>query len=159
MRSAYNTHLEDGTPVTGHNLNGLNYAANSDAIYLEAVGNYTYENVVKGADNWDARAIAAQAVADPKAIEAEAAYLIEDEGAFVAVLKGSELNLASYVGKTLRQANTRGGFGVPVKITDTATGIESIQTSVISSQKILRNGQLFILRDGKTYNAQGIQIR
>lgn len=40
-----------------------------------------------------------------------------------------------------------------------ATGIESVQTSAISSQKILRNGQVLILRDGKTYNTFGQLIK
>jgi len=35
------------------------------------------------------------------------------------------------------------------------TGVESVQSSAISSQKILRNGQLFIIRDGKTYDIFG----
>lgn len=37
------------------------------------------------------------------------------------------------------------------------TGVESIQPSV-SIQKVLRNGQLIIVRDGKQYNAQGAQL-
>ena len=35
-----------------------------------------------------------------------------------------------------------------------ATGMENVQTGV-QSTKVLRNGQLFIIRDGNTYNAQG----
>ena len=35
------------------------------------------------------------------------------------------------------------------------TDVESIQNSEFSIQKVLHNGQLFIIRDGKTYNAQG----
>ena len=38
---------------------------------------------------------------------------------------------------------------------DAPTGVESVQPSVISSQKILRNGQLFILRNGVEYNVNG----
>ena len=38
---------------------------------------------------------------------------------------------------------------------DAPTGVESIQPSVISSQKILRNGQILIIRDGRTYNVLG----
>ena len=34
-------------------------------------------------------------------------------------------------------------------------GLESVQHSVFSIQKIVRNGQLLIIRDGKIYNAQG----
>ena len=116
--------------------------------------------MIKGADNWDARAIAAQAVANPKVIDDDAAYLIEDEGTFVALLKGSELNLASYIGKTLRKANTRGGFGAPATIEDTETGVENVNLkSEIINHKFIRNGQLLIVKDGKTYNAQGIQIQ
>ena len=36
-----------------------------------------------------------------------------------------------------------------------ATDIESVQPSVISSQKIIENGQLFILKNGVKYNVQG----
>ena len=43
---------------------------------------------------------------------------------------------------------------------DVATGVEEVsgQTSEISSQKILRNGHLYIIRDGKVYNVQGIRV-
>ena len=40
----------------------------------------------------------------------------------------------------------------------TTTDIESVQPSAVSVQKIIRNGQLFIIRDGKIYNAQGVQV-
>ena len=45
------------------------------------------------------------------------------------------------------------------RATDIASGMESIQDSEVSIQKVLRNGQLFILRDGKTYDARGAEIR
>jgi len=41
---------------------------------------------------------------------------------------------------------------------DPVEGIESVQSSAVSSQKILRNGQLLILRDGKTYNVLGTRV-
>ena len=66
--------------------------------------------MVKGSDNWDAAAIAAQVTANPKAIDADAAYLVENDGAFVAIVKGAELK-AAHKGKTIRKANGRGGFG------------------------------------------------
>ena len=109
----YNTHREDGTAITGHTINGLNYAADSDPVYLDNAGVYTYDNVVKGSDNWDAAAIAAQVTANPAKIDTDAAYLIEENGAFVAILKGAQLT-AEYKGKTIRQANSRGGFGKAV---------------------------------------------
>lgn len=37
--------------------------------------------------------------------------------------------------------------------------VESIQNSEVSVQKVLRDGKLFIERDGKTYNAQGAEVR
>lgn len=109
----YNTRMENGTVITGHNIDGLNYSAESDAIYLDNAGVYTYENVVVGADHWDAAAIAAQVTVNPAMIDADAIYLVEDNGAFVAILKGSRLT-AKHKGKTIRQANSRGGFGKAV---------------------------------------------
>ena len=106
----FNTRMDDGTLITGHNLNGLNYAADSDPVYPDNTGIYTYDNVVRGSDNWDAAAIATQVKANPARIDADAAYLVEDNGAFVAIVKGSELK-SEHRGKTIRQANGRGGFG------------------------------------------------
>ena len=40
-----------------------------------------------------------------------------------------------------------------------AQGVESVQPSAISIQKVLRNGQLFIERNGRTFNAQGAEVR
>ena len=40
-------------------------------------------------------------------------------------------------------------------IDNTASGAESVESSVVSSQKFFRNGQLIIFRDGRTYNALG----
>ena len=40
-----------------------------------------------------------------------------------------------------------------------ALGIESIQSPEIGTQKILRNGQLYLLYDGKMYDAQGREVR
>ena len=43
--------------------------------------------------------------------------------------------------------------------TETATGVESIQPSDVNYQKVLRDGQILIIREGKTYNAQGQLIK
>lgn len=48
-----------------------------------------------------------------------------------------------------------------VKKEDAATGIEEVRSenaNAVRSEKILRSGQLLILRDGKTYNAQGMLV-
>ena len=39
------------------------------------------------------------------------------------------------------------------------TDVESVQHPEVSVQKALRNGQLLIIRDGKEYNALGIEIK
>ena len=40
------------------------------------------------------------------------------------------------------------------------TGVEHVsQEPIANSQKLIKNGQLFILRDGKTYNALGVEIK
>ena len=39
------------------------------------------------------------------------------------------------------------------------TGMESIQPSEISHQKILRDGKVFILRGGKVYTVTGQEVR
>lgn len=38
------------------------------------------------------------------------------------------------------------------------TGVESVQQSAVSSQKILRDGMLLIIRNGRMYNAQGSEL-
>ncbi|MBR6017788.1 MAG: InlB B-repeat-containing protein [Paludibacteraceae bacterium] len=40
----------------------------------------------------------------------------------------------------------------------TPTGVESIQPSAVSIQKIIRDGVLYIIRDGKMYTAQGVEV-
>jgi len=40
-----------------------------------------------------------------------------------------------------------------------ATGVESLQPSAFSLQKVLMNGQLFILRDGQLYNVTGVRVQ
>ena len=42
---------------------------------------------------------------------------------------------------------------------DAPTGIESVQDSDISVQKVVRDGRLFIIRGEKQYNAQGAQVK
>ena len=38
-------------------------------------------------------------------------------------------------------------------------GVETVQPSTIRVQKLVRNGQLFIIRDNKTFNALGAEVR
>lgn len=49
-------------------------------------------------------------------------------------------------------------FEVDVKVTDTGTDVDNTKSEV-KATKILRNGQVLILRDGKVYNIQGMEVR
>ena len=39
------------------------------------------------------------------------------------------------------------------------TSISDVQSGNVQCTKVIRNGQLYIIRDGKTYNAQGAEVR
>ena len=62
-------------------------------------------------------------------------------------------------GIIVRAANARGGFGKPATIKDSETGLENTSAKFGESEKILENGVLYIIKDGKKYNAQGIKIQ
>lgn len=120
----YNTTNANGVAITGHNLNGLGYSSSSDAIYLSSIGKYTYDNVVKGSDNWDAAAIASQVKPVDVSINGTTltwsgsapAYLIEDANGFVAITTEKTYNVSNAKGTyTVRAANGRGGFGTAVE--------------------------------------------
>ena len=163
----YNTHLANGTVLTPES---------NEVTFVDPKSGNATQNIqtVLTADQaaaftieytlgeWAAAAVqdAAQAVANPKAIDANATYLVEDNSAFVAILKGSQL-AADHIGKTIRQANGRGGFGEAVVYDPAAKVIEVVdgQQSVVSVQKVIRNGQLVIIRGGVEYNTIGQTIQ
>lgn len=39
------------------------------------------------------------------------------------------------------------------------TAVDNIPSPISNSQKIIRDGHLLIIRDGKTYNVMGVEIR
>ena len=39
------------------------------------------------------------------------------------------------------------------------TGVDALQTNELRSSKVMRDGQVLILRDGKTYTIQGVEVR
>ena len=110
-----------------------------------------------------AAADAKQAVCEEEAekLEADVIYMAEAEGKFVMLLKGSEFfnKLAVYNGVeyTLRKANARGGFGKRAGEQD-ESALESTAAADSQVKKIIRNGQLIIIRDGKEYNATGTRL-
>lgn len=55
-----------------------------------------------------------------------------------------------------------GGSPAPMRIRyveNTATGIDEVEQPCMDAQKHIKNGQLFIIRDGRTYNALGQVVK
>ena len=46
-----------------------------------------------------------------------------------------------------------------IAVENQATGVENLQPSAFSLEKVLMNGQLFILRDGQLYNVTGVRVQ
>ena len=64
-------------------------------------------------------------------------------------------------GNLTLEINALNSCDIPVHIVyDVATtGIENIGASMVDVEKQIKNGQLLIIRNGKAYNAQGIQVK
>ena len=57
-------------------------------------------------------------------------------------------------------AHVDGGTANPGYFTsDETQGLKSVQNSDVRSQKVLRDGQLYLIHEGKMYNVQGAQVR
>lgn len=94
--------------------------------------------------------------------EEEDAYILNEEGTyfilqsnptirpFECYVQATESLKAKYAALPMR------GFNIE---DNTPTGAESIQGSAIRAEKILRNGQLIIIRNGVEYDATGVVIR
>ena len=66
-------------------------------------------------------------------------------------------------GKLMLEINALNSYDVPSHIvlecTGTDSSVENITTLPIDYQKIMRNGHIFIIRNGKTYNLMGTTIK
>ena len=64
-------------------------------------------------------------------------------------------------GELALEINALNSCDIPVHIVygPAATGIENIGTSVVDAEKQIMDGQLLIIRNGKAYNAQGVQVK
>ena len=113
--------------------NGMNTPASNIIEFTHSTGNNTMETVLSAEEaqeyaldkffsDWEPAAIAAQETIDTENFEPEAVYLVENNGAFVALVKGSALS--AYTQGTVRKANARGGFGAAVDLS-LVTGIKN----------------------------------
>lgn len=103
-----------------------------------------------------AAADATQAECDLDNIDADGIYLVENDGQ-CEMLKGSNLNVNDLAATaTVRKANARGGFGVKAG-PGAPAAIEEVLDKAAEKDvhKLIHNGQLIIIRDGKAYNALG----
>ena len=78
------------------------------------------------------------------------------------VTKDGETTLTMHLpaveeGIIVRAANARGGFGAPAH-REWGEGIDNTGVSNSKTEKIMRNGQLIIVRGDKTYNVLGAQL-
>ena len=113
--------------------NGMNTPASNIIEFTHSTGNNTMETVLSAEEaqeyaldkfftDWNPAAIAAQETIDTENLAPEAVYLVENNGAFVALVKGSALS--AYTQGTIRKANARGGFGAAADLS-LVTGIKN----------------------------------
>ena len=113
--------------------NGMNTPASNIIEFTHSTGNNTMETVLSAEEaqeyaldkfftDWAPAAIAAQETVDTENLDPEAVYLVENNGAFVALVKGSALS--AYTQGTIRKANARGGFGAAADLS-LVTGIKN----------------------------------
>ncbi|OYP58784.1 pectinesterase family protein [Prevotella sp. P3-122] len=113
--------------------NGMNTPASNIIEFTHSTGNNTMETVLSAEEaqeyaldkfftDWAPAAKAAQETIDTENLDPEAVYLVENNGAFVALVKGSALS--AYTQGTVRKANARGGFGAAVDLS-LVTGIKN----------------------------------
>ena len=159
----YNTHLADGTVLTPTtNVVTFNQKApktgtqdQETVLSAEQAATYTMEYTL---GDWaaTAKADATQAVALP--VAADGIYLVENPDGNCFITTGEILNMADLIpGATIRKANARGGFGL--KAGDKPEGVENTKTAeAVKAVKVVRNGQVVIVRDGKEFNVLGAEL-
>ena len=163
----YNSVDKDGNVVSPAS-NNVTFVLNSEEKQMETIltaeqaATFTMDYTL---GDWaaTAKAEAKQAVAEKEAsqFEPDGIYLVEVENSFQAIIKGSEYmdRFAQYDGitYTVRKANSRGGFGFKA---GEEPEEESIEHTACNSktEKIIRDGQIVIVRDNKEFNVLGAQL-
>ncbi len=68
-------------------------------------------------------------------------------------------NIEPFGGYYVRFANGRGGFGPEVYAGETPEAIEQVSDDQVQTTKVLRDGQVLILRDGRMFNMLGTEVK
>lgn len=140
-------------------------------LTAEEAAAFTVRNVLGGTDAWDAAALAAQVAAPTsvvlngvdltwEAVEDAMLYVVLKDGKFFAQTTDTTYSLTESGQYTVKAANRFGGLGAAsasVTYKSTATSMENAEDHV-QCTKIMKDGQLLILRDGKTYTIIGKQL-
>ena len=164
----YNTHTADGAVLTpASNVvtfvdTKSNNATREIETVLTADGAAAYAYAAFFGDAWDPAAEAEQVelsytvendVVNWQPTTAQMFLVETAEGAEIV----TELPAALPAGTTVRAANAHGGFGPAAK--DAAgSALDNIDT-LTSAQKIVENGQVYILKDGVRYTVLGVAER
>ena len=164
----YNTHLADGTILTPASnvvtfVDPKNGNATRDietVLTAEQAATYTMEYTL---GEWaaTAKADATQAVCDLQNIDVDGIYLVEALNGNAELMLGTQLQEAVFPeesGITVRKANARGGFGW--KAGEEPQGIENATAAeAVKAVKVIRNGQVVIVRDGREFNVLGAELQ
>ena len=160
----YNSVNGQGTVISPES-NNVTFVLGTDEKQMETIltadeaATYTMEYTL---GEWAATAKtdATQAVVETTGeYEPEGIYLLEPmEGGQCALTTGADLNSEPIIpGLIIRKANARGGFGLPAG-EDPKESIENTKAENTKVQKIFRDGQVVIVRDGKEYNVLGAEL-
>ena len=160
----YNTHLADGTVLTpASNVvtfvdtkSGNTTQDIETVLSAEAAAAYTMEYTL-GAWAETAKNDAEQAVVETETLEADGIYLIEYED-HCEIVKGSEFTPLLGVEHSVRKANARGGFGYKAGEEPKDQAIDNTDACNCKVEKIVRNGQVIIIRDGREFNTLGAEL-
>ena len=91
-------------------------------------------------------------------------YLSEDGKGIVTplyFLVGGTVVVENRNGKLYIEINAVNSYDVPIHIVydASATGIENVTAETVNTEKVIQNGQLLIIRNGKAYNAIGTRVK
>ena len=160
----YNTHLADGTVLTpASNVVTFNKGSEvqmETVLSAERAAELTMEYTL---GEWaaTAKADATQAVCDLQNIDVDGIYLVEALNGNAELMLGAQLQEAVFPeesGITVRKANARGGFGW--KAGEEPQGIENATAAeAVKAVKVIRNGQVVIVRDGREFNVLGAELQ
>ena len=157
----YNSVDKDGNVISPAS-NNVTFVLNNDEKTMETIltadeaAIYTIDYTL---GEWakNAQADATQAVCDLQNIEDDAVYLVEALNGHAELMLGSKLKGEVFPegsGITVRKANARGGFGYAAG--EEPEGVENVLNINKSEwKKVLRNGQLILIRDNQKYNVLG----